>query len=396
MRILVINGAVSGVESAPGEEWSDLIGYAHKGNLWAAIHHDLVDYDVFIADPEKLSEREDAQNTRLVGPQIAERVEGGGCLICFASTKNLSWLPVQFQPRQMSGQRITIEDGPERLKALLEKYQAEMSYRAQFVEQQGWQPLARGLNSYPVAGHASHGKGAVLMLPEFKNRAKVIREVLDRVIPAMVPGLRREPSPTLSEEAPDWLVEFPIPKAEEVSQQVNALEEKISRLRQDLGEKERELRGLLEYQGLLWLEGKALEAIVEKALNLLGVPAHPKGQIDLACALPSGGELYIEVEGTAGAVQIRKGRQLLGYIAEADDPAKTLGAIIGNPYRKEHPSDRPPPGSQVGLFSPQLEGLAAKQKWPLVPATRLFDWVCRHLNGDKDAAREAKSTLGLE
>lgn len=394
MRILVVNSAVSGVERAPGEEWSDLIAWAYKGNLWAAIHHDLVDYDVFIVDPDKLGEREDAQNTKLVGQQIAERVAGGGCLICFAGTKNLSWLPVQFQSRQMSGERITIEDGPESLKALLEKYQGEMSYKAQFTEQQGWQPLARGLNRHPVAGHASHGGGAVLMLPEFKSRAKVIREVLDKVIPEMLPGLRTEPLAALHEEAPEWLAQFPIPKTDEVQQQVSDLEDKIRRLREDLEKKDRERRELLEYQGLLWLEGKPLEAVVEKALNLLGIPAHPKGKVDLACPIPSGGELYIEVEGTTGAVGVRKGRQLMHYIADADDPL-TVGAIVGNPFRKEHPSNRPPAGSQVGRFSGELEKMAARYGWSLVTTIQLFDWVCQYLGGKKTAAREAERALGL-
>jgi len=159
--------------------------------------------------------------------------------------------------------------------------------------------------------------------------------------------------------------------------------------------KERERKELLAYQGLLWLEGRPLEIVVEKALNPLGVSARPKPPVDLVCSVPGGGELLIEIEGTTGAVQVRKGRQLLGYIAEADDPASTFGAIVANPYRHEHPSSRPPARSQVALFSAQLESLATRQQWKLLTTTQLFEWVRRYLNGDGQVADEVRDALGL-
>ena len=127
----------------------------------------------------------------------------------------------------------------------------------------------------------------------------------------------------------------------------------------------------------------------------MGVPAHPKPPVDLACPNLLGGELYIEVEGTTGAVSIHKGRQLGSYIDDADDPASMTGAIIGNPFRMEHPSNRPPPGSQVGLFSPPLERMAARDSWPLLTTTQLFEWVRRHLDGDNTGSVELRQALGL-
>ncbi len=390
MRLLVISSAVSGVNKLPGEEWSDLVASSYRGHLYTATRKDLVDYDVFIVDADKMSERQDSTD-RAIGPQIVERVSGGGCLICFASVNPYPWLPVQFTPKSITGERIRIEDSqPDVLKALLEKYQAGMTYKTQFEGPKGWTPLATALNSYPVAGYASLGSGAIVMLPEFKNRAPVIRSIIDSVLPALLPGLARE-APVLShEEAPDWLPEFPVKAAEKISQQINTLEDKIHRMHQRLDDNERKRHDLVAYQGLLWLDGKPLEAVVERAVNLLRIPAHPKGQVDLACPIRNNGELYIEVEGTKGPVQIRKGRQLLGYIAEADDPAETLGAIIGNPFRKEHPSNR-----KAEWFSPQLESLANNQGWSLVTTTQLFGWVIRHLDGE-NVIDEVHRALGLK
>ena len=39
--------------------------------------------------------------------------------------------------------------------------------------------------------------------------------------------------------------------------------------------------------------------------------------------------------------------------------------------------------------------MAARYGWNLVTTVQLFDWVCRFLKGDKDAAHEVESALGL-
>ncbi len=391
MRILVISAAVVGTEEAPGEDWSALSAQQFKGTLYASSQQDLVDYDVFIVDQDKVGKTDTAGNLKVIQTQIVERVAGGGCLICFASVRTIPWLPVNFSSRgDIRGKRFTIEEAEESLSEMLAKRQEEISYKTQFQQAQGWTPIARALDTYPIAGYLKHGLGLILMLPEFQNRAAAVRDILDHVIPRLLPNLREKAPVSLDEAPPEWLGEFPIAKSETLTSKIAKLSAEIDRLRDEREARDRQRRELLEYHGLLWLEGKPLEAVMQKALNLLGIAVEPKHPIDLACRIPGGGELYIEVEGTTGPIQIRKGRQLLGYIAEAEDPATILGAIIGNPYRREHPASRPPPKRQVGLFSPQLESLAAKQGWVLLPTTQLYEWVTRHLDGDKNASKEAR------
>ena len=396
MRILVISAAVIGTEETPGEDWSALSAQQFKGNLYASSQQDLVDYDVFIVDQDKVGETDTAGNLKLIQTQIVERVAGGGCLICFASVKRLPWLPVNFDSRgDIRGKRFTIEQAEEPLSKILAKRQGEISYKTQFQQAQGWTPVARALDTYPIAGFYRHSAGLILMLPEFQNRAAAVRDILDDVIPRVLPNLREKAPVSLDEEPPEWLGEFPIAKSETRASEIAKLSAEIDLLWDKREARDRQRRELLEYQGLLWLEGKPLEAVVHKALNLLGIAVEPKHPIDLACSIPGGGELYIEVEGTTGPIQVRKGRQLLGYIAEAEDPATILGAITGNPYRREPPESRPPPKGQVGLFSPQLESLAGKQGWALLPTTQLYEWVTRHLDGDKKCAKEARKVVGL-
>ena len=312
-RILVINSGVpmATVERASGEEWSHLNAVRYGHNLYVPASPDVVDYDVFIVDPdniELITKEELPHNRQNIDKLIVERVAGGGCLICFAGLQPVAWLPVQFSNRgAISGHRIRIEAGHDPLTPLLEKYEAEISYRTQFAQPEGWNALARALNSYPIAGYATYGSGLILMLPEFKNRAAVIREILDMVIPKMLPDVE-EAAVSLAQEPPPWLTEFPISKSDALAQEMAGLDSEIHRLRDERETKDRERRDLLEYQGLLWLEGKPLEAVVQKALNLLGISVEPKPPVDLACPAPTGAPLPVPHSGWAHSVHDCAGR----------------------------------------------------------------------------------------
>jgi hypothetical protein len=200
----------------------------------------------------------------------------------------------------------------------------------------------------------------------------------------------------MAEESPPWLADYPIPEAQQLEEQMRQAGQRLYDLQHEIEDLEARRRAISEYQGLLWFEGKPLELVVEKAVNLLGVDAHPSGQIDLAYAIGDGQALYIEVEGTTGAIQVRKGSQLLRYIAEAPDPSLVRGAIIGNPFRTESPANRPPPGSQVGFFSEPLERLAKNQKWKLITTIQLFAWVKIHFAGGQERASQLlREALGV-
>jgi hypothetical protein len=394
IKLLVFNAAVTGMEKVSGEQWADISGVSNRGNLYSAVNPGLVDYDVFIVDQDTVREVESVDDVKLIQTEMIERVAGGGCVICYASERRPVWLPIDFGSRgRIVGKRFTVDNPDDPLASVLLKRESEVSFKVQLQQPQGWTAVARAMDTYPIAGYASHGSGLILMLPEFKNRAAAIRDILDNVIPRLLPSLKQHAAETLDEESPAWLGDFPIPTATALEEEMDQLDAKINALtekREKTAGKHRELAG---YQGLLWLEGHPLELVVQNALNLLGIPAEPKNPVDLACPLKKGGELYIEIEGTKGQVQVRKGRQLLGYIAEADDPAAVVGAIIGNPHRDQHPSQRPSEGGNGGPFSPQLLSLAQKQGWSLVTCIQLFDWAKRCLDGDKSAQREAREAL---
>jgi len=393
MRILVISGAVP-VEKSNGEEWRELTAQAHAAQLYAVSPEDVFDYDVFVLDCDKIDvvDRTPSESKNL-SHQIVERVMGGGCAIFFGGSQAIPWLPDPISPVPYAGQRVNIfPDNSEPLAAVLERFKKEISYRGQFDLPKTWGLLARALNNRPVSAFSQHHDGYFIVLPEFKSRSRILRDLLDHALPQILPGLAR-PLEVVVEDAPDWLSEFAIPRADEIGQRVSDLDAEIRKLRNEQTQKEQERRELLEYRGLLWLDGFALERVVAATLNLLDIAVHPQAPVDLVHQKADGTSLYIEVEGTDGLVQLRKGQQLLSYIAQSDDPAATSGAIIGNPYRKQNPADRPPGMEQ--LFSPPLRRLAEKQNWRLSTTVELFRLAQSHLSGQLRASQEAQAMLGL-
>lgn len=405
MRILVLNSAVF-AEKVGGETWSHLEAKSFNQQLWASGNHVVIDDDLFIIDAEKIPQvgsldaikRFPQDVVRSISQGIRERVVAGGCLICFAGEAPMPWLPVGLDLRPFSGQRISVNPRHGTLSDLLRKYRAEASYKVQFEVSGPWTTVASSTTKFPVAVYVKHGSGYIVLLPQFKNRGKVAREFLDKVVPTYLPGLVDDrPAPPESEK-PTWLADFPLTQAEKLSQEISDLGAEIQRLGTERADKEQQRADLLRFQNLLWYEGRALEAEVMAALQLLGMQVRPgpEGRVDLIGRRDDGREVYIEVEGTKGAINITKGRQLADYINSTDDPANTEGAIIGNPFREHHPSLRPPVRSQVGSFSPQLEAMAKKYGWALVTTTELFEWVRRHLDGDAEASAEAHKALRLE
>jgi hypothetical protein len=394
MRVAVINGSVHAEKAFPGADIEEVSSvFLFNDRLHARIDFDLYDFDLFVVDMAKVPhEKPGSEGARVIDGQISERVNSGGGIICFAAAeKALSWLPTEFAVRSGGGQRVKIED-VEPYKALFQKYEQEITWRTQFDESGYWTPLLRSLGGWPVAG-VYLPNGLVLVLPDIKRKEAFLGDLFDKVIPEIASGLlvRRAARPT--EPSPDWLDDFPIPKAKILRDEIAEIDGQIVQLRAARDAKDTDAAELERYQGLLWLQGETqLEPIVEGALSLLGIQARPQRPIDLVYE-DAEGPLYIEVEGTRDSIELRKGTQLLGYIAEAADPASVRGGIIGNPFRLEHPSRRPPPNRV--LFVSQLEKLAEKQGWALMTTVELFEYVRRHLDGDQSAAPELRRRLGL-
>jgi hypothetical protein len=315
----------------------------------------------------------------------------------------IGWLPVsahdqsQLATRAVPAREIYAEGkyGTEPLAAALA---ADPQFNVQLFPHNFyfWDSLAWAKDRAVVAAKYRLGDGLVFLLPPMTHtREKVVQLILDRIIPKLLPKLDRAHGKKGSESPPDWTARVEVPGAAEMTAEISIMRTDIQRLRDAVDARDRQLGERLAYRDLLWMSGFELEDLVRDSLQLLGITAESKPPVDAVCDLGKGQQLYVEIEGSEGPTALKKGQQLLSYIADAPSPASVSGAIISNPYRKSPPDERPPEGAQGGIVVKQLESLAKKQGWPLITTTDLFGWVCRHLTGDKEAAREARRALGF-
>ncbi len=407
LKVMVFNVAV-GKDQQPGETWTskDVSVVASHPILRSATAEGVTDSDVFVASG---SLEHNSGHTVNITERVSERVAAGGLLICFVDGPVVSWLPMQrghhvIEPRPVPGHDVSTTNLPS-MEALAKAIEKESAFTIELLpnntlsDQQHWRALARAKDRAAVAALYVWEAGRVLLLPPMvKTRQRVVRLILDKIVPEILPSLGHGREKGNEEPPPDWSLAVPVPGLEEKEASIADLRDQMDRSRRDLETRERELDGLLRYRGLLWMTGDELEEVVRESLGLLGIAAEKRDPIDGVVDLGAGRLLYIEMEGSEGATTVRKGRQLLGYIAEAEDPAQVSGAIIANPHRKSPPEQRTTVAAP--LFSKELDSLAKKQDWPLIQTKQLFDLVCRFLGGnekEKELARaEARRLLGID
>ena len=395
MQVISINNSVQ-QETLPEHSIQDRDGaYVFKHELWlGAAPLNLHDIDVVVIDLANLTKGDASEGTQM-GAELAEFVAGGGVIICFAPTTPLSteWLPGQFQPRKFRhGSRIALVEHD--FRQFLEPFQNQISYECDFNRpvNNAWYPIAQTMANWPVAGVSNNMR--VFMLPRVKRADRLIKAIFREVLPALLPT-RLEPKSFLAEDPPKWLEEQRLPSAQKLQQQLETLEQRIIKNTESRDLKLAELDVIDAYKGLLWLKGQDhLEPLVRKALNLLGIPCKKEHPVDAVHRPKKGAPLYIEIEGSDNSIDVAKGRQLLGYIADGeDDPVDTRGAIIGNPFRKLRPDARPPENRPE--FSSQLVRLAKSRDWALITTTIVYSLVSRHLAGDRKARGEMRRLLRL-
>lgn len=192
-----------------------------------------------------------------------------------------------------------------------------------------------------------------------------------------------EPEP---EERPDWVkdVTASLPGMAELESGSATKNAEIARLQSELEAVEAKKLELEQWAELLWLDGIPLQNRVSEALHLLGIPnksKDPTGHTQDLQGSCAGRPLMFEVTGSTGAIGIDKGRQLLQWMAQCDDPVNTKGVLIGNAFRKNPPNERPPTANH-NIFVKELEDLALRFHFALLDVRGLYDLVVRKLGGE--------------
>jgi hypothetical protein len=222
------------------------------------------------------------------------------------------------------------------------------------------------------------GNAYILHPPASGRDPLAIKAILDFFKPDY-----EEPPP---EERPDWLKEIlsSMPGMAELESDSSKRRNEIARLQSELEMDDAKRLKLERWTEILWLDGIPLQNRVSDALGFLGIPnksKDPTGHTQDLQGNCAGVPLLFEVTGSTGAIGVDKGRQLLQWIAECDDPTNTKGILIGNAFRKNCPEERPPSPNHK-IFVKELEDLARRFHFGLLDVRDLFNLIVRKLHGE--------------
>jgi hypothetical protein len=174
-----------------------------------------------------------------------------------------------------------------------------------------------------------------------------------------------------------------IPGVGEAEAMVGQIENRIKELEASRSEQLRRKEELEKWAGLLWLDGIPLQDLVEEAFQFIGFETKskdPTGHSHDFVATHSTQTFLVEVTGASGSIGLEKGRQLMQWIADSDDPAASKGVLVGNAFRLESPEKRPPTPNHR-IFVKELENLALKRGLALFDTRKLFRLVKAKLQG---------------
>lgn len=412
MKILAI-----GLYGIPGSIDSDLV----NSNVFE-------DYDVVIVNPDSLTTLYshkfmiyDESNDRFLHKEFAsyanhlntvrhEQVKGliknNGLIICFLqpfkvwqdatlqqSITNYDWLfnygEIHKQFGSISSGLGTTIDYINLSHPFTEYLQTKPHWTAYIkndtCDQTKWKTLASAFGTHLLSIVSTTKPGRIIFLPSqcTSKQGKLLVQCIMKLLGD------KDVTPI-----PAWAKSIIVPGQDKVLKQLDEVNTKINSAKQKQSILISNIEELESWKWLLYETGKhRLEPIVHKALSLLGckVETQPDGASDGKVETEFGIAL-LEIEGVNETIKIKKISQLLKNIANflVQEEVSTKGILVGNPFRLENLSNRPPKDTQKKLFSDQVLHTAEMHNISVLLSTDLYEVVCLILD-DKLTATQIKS-----
>jgi hypothetical protein len=188
-------------------------------------------------------------------------------------------------------------------------------------------------------------------------------------------------------DTPGWVGAVSVPGADANTVRISELERQRNEIGEELSRLGTERSDLLNFRVLLYGYGKSvLEPVVRRAFEKLGLkvlePEEHEGEWDVDLTdEESGASAVGEVEGSEGAINVDKLRQLLDYVESEENAGRSRkGILVGNGYRLKR-LDETERGEQ---FTQMAVTRAARYGYCLLPTTELFGAVCAVLKSPED------------
>src|SRR6267142_829712 len=241
--------------------------------------------------------------------------------------------------------------------------------------------VAANSAGWPVAVEFECGTGRLCFVPVPQD---VSEGQLGSVIARMVEEHFGGP---VEMDTPRWVDAVSVPGADANIARISELERQRDEIGTELSRLGIERSELLNFRVLLYGYGKSvLEPVVRRAFGKLGLkvlqPEEYEGEwdVDLTDEV-SGGSAVGEVEGSEGAINVDKLRQLLDYVESEENEGRCgNGILVGNGYRLK-PLEEAERGEQ---FTQMALTRAARYGYCLLPTTELFAAVCAVLKSPED------------
>jgi hypothetical protein len=236
--------------------------------------------------------------------------------------------------------------------------------------------------NYPLAAEFAVDEGRICLvpIPDSNIPKGQLGMTIVRMVQAHFGG-------TGEIELPEWAGDIRVPGADVNNLRILELETKKKELEEEVGKLNEERNALLSHKVLLFGSGQAvLERAVRRALRLFGFvvpePEEYEGEWDVDLTDSTTGKSAVgEIEGSEGAVNIDKLRQLLEYVESEQDAGRNRkGILVGNGYRLKKPDER----EARNQFTEKAQVRAKGFEYCLLPTTELFEAVCAVLSAPSD------------
>lgn len=200
---------------------------------------------------------------------------------------------------------------------------------------------------------------------------------------------------------PEWTQPIEVPGLGNIQKNIESNLQRIRQISEETDKLKEKKAELINYRGLLYETGSALEEIIRKVFTKLGYKPKPPIFREEYIVEYDDKVGIIECKGNKKSIKRDDFRQLLDYITQYDLEGKfeSKGILIGNAWRLKPLKERNK--SETPIFPKGKDGIidiAAKQNIALVSTIDIFNVFCKFLEGKirgKDIMEKIFSAKGV-
>lgn len=308
-------------------------------------------------------------------------------LVNLAVLTNYSWMPSFMENYVKSSlisgneKSIFLSNSSSAMAPYFHILKGEIGYSAYFNEEQWeWEFFLTNRLGKGVGAMRRDGRGALYLVPRPDNPID-----RGRVAAAIIQSALRFYGNDIVTPAPEWSSAFIVPGIEEAELQISALQKEIDKIENFRNDAQVKLAVLYDFRKLLYEQGKPLETVVLRSLQLMGFVAEPYKDSALEHDVlfeSEEGRGIAEVEGKdSDAIHVDKLDQLSRVVDEDFDRQGEYarGVLIGNPYRLLKPEERGVP------FTEKAVKTARQKRFGLLTTAELFrasTYILEHRNNE--------------